>query len=100
MKTKTIICILILLILGHASCNDFLDTPPKSTQMADQYYTNEEEVQLAANGLYTWLRNRFNYVGYGEAPAFMLEYPAGYCYFYCRATIIDKCGPGEIGLLG
>lgn len=81
MKTKTIICILTLLILGHTSCNDFLDTPPKSTQTADQYYTNEEEMQLATNGLYAWLRNRFNYVGYGEAPAFMLEYPTGYCYF-------------------
>lgn len=67
--------------IGLTSCNDFLETMPKSTQTVDQYYTNEAEAQLAANGLYAWLGNRFGYAGYGEAPAFMLEYPTGYCYY-------------------
>lgn len=81
MKKIVIFCISAALIWIHTSCNDFLDTPPKSTQTTDQYYTNEDEAQLAANGLYTWLGNRFVYAGYGEAPAFMLEYPTGYCYY-------------------
>lgn len=59
------------------SCNDFLDTPPRSTQTVDQFYTNEAEAQMGANGLYNWLGSRFGYYGYGEACAFMLEYPTG-----------------------
>lgn len=80
MKKIIIYCLLTVLAISFSSCNDFLDTPPKSTQTADQYYMNEEEAQLATNGLYTWLGNRFVYAGYGEAPAFMLEYPTGYCH--------------------
>lgn len=80
MKRLFIFCVSVVL-LGFTSCNDFLDTPPKSTQTADQYYSNEAEAQLAANGLYAWLGTRFAYTGYGEAPAFMLEYPTGYCYY-------------------
>lgn len=59
------------------SCNDFLDTPPRSTQTVDQFYSNEAEAQMGANGLYNWLSSRFGYYGYGEASAFMLEYPTG-----------------------
>lgn len=80
MKKITLIALMIC-AMGLMSCNDFLETMPKSTQTVDQYYTNEVEAQLAANGLYNWLGTRFNYVGYGEAPAFMLEYPTGYCYY-------------------
>lgn len=78
---KIAIIVAIICATFFSSCNDFLETMPKSTQTVEQYYTNEAEAQLAVNGLYAWLGNRFNYVGYGEAPAFMLEYPTGYCYF-------------------
>ena len=81
MKNIVISSFLVLSAALLGSCNDFLDTPPKSTQTLDQYYQNEEEAQMAANGLYAWLGTRFTYAGYGEAPAFMLEYPTGYCYY-------------------
>ncbi len=68
------VCIIGLMAV---SCEDFLDTPPRSTQTADQFYQNEKEVQNAVNGLYAWIGNRFNYTAYGESPAFMLEYPTG-----------------------
>lgn len=80
MKRTAIIASMIC-AMGLFSCNDFLETMPKSTQTVDQYYSNETEAQLAVNGLYAWLGNRFTWAGYGEAPAFMLEYPTGYCYY-------------------
>ena len=41
--------------LSLCSCEDFLETIPKTNQTADQYYTNEVEVKNAVNGLYAWL---------------------------------------------
>ena len=67
MKNIVISSFLVLCAGLLGSCNDFLDTPPKSTQTLDQYYQNEEEAQVAANGLYAWLGSRFSYAGYGEA---------------------------------
>jgi len=66
-----------LFLMTGISCESFLDTPPLSTQTIDQYYISETEVQNAVNGIYSWLRTRFNNVGHGEASAFMLEYPTG-----------------------
>lgn len=66
-----------LFLITGTSCEDFLDTPPRSTQTADQFYNDEKEAQNAVNGLYSWIGNRFNYMAYGESPAFMLEYPTG-----------------------
>lgn len=79
MKKRVIIYGLILALgmPAFTSCNNFLDTPPRSTQTADQFYTNEAEAQMAVNGLYAWIGSRFGYYGYGEASAFMLEYPTG-----------------------
>lgn len=70
------IALSLFLFVGTA-CQDFLDTPPRSTQTADQFYNDEKEAQNGINGLYAWLGNRFNYMAYGESPAFMLEYPTG-----------------------
>lgn len=81
MKNILISSALLMSAAFLGSCEDFLDTPPKSTQTVDQYYQNENEAQLAANGLYAWLGTRFSYTAYGEAPAFMLEYPTGYCFY-------------------
>lgn len=79
MKNKALIYGLMLAMSMpvFTSCNDFLDTPPRSTQTVDQFYTNEAEAQMGVNGLYNWLGSRFGYYGYGEASAFMLEYPTG-----------------------
>lgn len=60
-----------------SSCESFLDTDPKTTQTADQYYRNEGEVGNAINGLYAWLGVPFQGVGFGEAPLLMLEFPTG-----------------------
>ena len=81
MKNTIISSLLFLSAVSLSSCDDFLDTPPKSTQTLDQYYQNEDEAQLAVNGLYSRLGTRYVYAAYGEAPAFMLEYPTGYCYY-------------------
>lgn len=68
---------LILSLVLLCSCEDFLQTDPKSTQTADQYYTSEVEVQNAINGIYAWLGAPFQEVQFGEAPIFMLEYTTG-----------------------
>lgn len=75
-KIKKMMC-LSLVLLGMSSCESFLETDPKSTQTADQYYTSEVEVQNAINGIYAWLGSPFSKVQFGEAPMFMLEYPTG-----------------------
>lgn len=64
-------------VFGMSSCDNFLETDPKSTQTADQYYTNETEVETAVNGIYAWLGAPFQEVQFGECPIFMLEYPTG-----------------------
>lgn len=63
--------------LSLCSCEDFLETIPKTNQTADQYYTNEVEVKNAVNGLYAWLGVPFQAAGLGEAPLLMIEYPTG-----------------------
>lgn len=68
---------IIIVLAGLCSCEDFLQTDPKSTQTADQYYKNETEVQNAINGIYAWLGSPFQEVQFGEAPIFMLEYTTG-----------------------
>jgi hypothetical protein len=51
MKKYSIILLMIALVFG--SCEDFLDRPPL-TQMTDQnYWTNENNLRLFANGFYT-----------------------------------------------
>ena len=65
------------LFLFFLSCDNFLDTTPKSVQSADQYYTNEDEIESAIKGLYSWLGSPFQGVGFGEAPLLMLEFPTG-----------------------
>lgn len=77
MKKYPLYIALSLFLLSGTSCESFLETPPRSTQTADQFYNDEKEAQNAVNGLYSWLGNRFNYMAYGESPAFMLEYPTG-----------------------
>lgn len=77
MKKYPLYIAMSLFLLAGTSCEGFLETPPRSTQTADQFYNDEKEAQNAVNGLYNWLGNRFNYMAYGESPAFMLEYPTG-----------------------
>ena len=71
------IIMLSFLFLFFLSCDNFLDTTPKSVQSADQYYTNEDEIESAIKGLYSWLGSPFQGVGFGEAPLLMLEFPTG-----------------------
>ena len=45
----------ILIVLGTISCNDSLDVTPKDKMIPENYFRNENELQMYSNTFYTML---------------------------------------------
>lgn len=70
--TKNIFLLLIVL-LGFFSCDDELDIVPITEKSADNFFSNEQEIESAVIGVYAQLQNNGLYgldlIGVGEIPA-------------------------------
>src|SRR5690606_5166971 len=61
MSTMKKFSILLIIVLALGACEDFLDRKPLTEMTDDNYWTNENNVRLFANGFYS---NYF--VGYND----------------------------------
>ncbi|MEM7486863.1 MAG: RagB/SusD family nutrient uptake outer membrane protein [Bacteroidota bacterium] len=70
--TKNIFLIMIVLI-GLVSCDDELDIVPITEKAANNFFSNEQEIESAVSGAYAKLQNNGLYglylIGVGEIPA-------------------------------
>lgn len=63
---------MLLILVALASCSDELDLVPTTQRAADNFYSNEQEIESAVNGVYAQLQNNGLYgldlIGVGEIP--------------------------------
>jgi len=69
----------ISLAILFSSCEDFLKEEPKTFLSPDFYFTSEDQIKAAVNGIYTFLDNRFDGdIGPGTQNYLIFEYLPGY----------------------
>lgn len=80
MKTKIFITIAAI-AMSVVSCDSFLEEHPKTFLSPDTYFTTEEQMTAAVDGLYSFLDDIFNGdIEVGSQRFVFLEYMTGYCY--------------------
>lgn len=75
MKKIKIYAILLILIMGFNSCNDYLNVLPENDQVADEFWQNKEEVESVIGAIYVKYRAtiREQFV-YGELRGNTIEF--------------------------
>lgn len=69
--------IIICVVLGLASCEDFLEEDARSMQTNENFYQTEEDIESSVNSVYSFLYAPYARYGFDDFPSAMLEMVTG-----------------------
>ncbi|MEH6680363.1 MAG: RagB/SusD family nutrient uptake outer membrane protein [Sediminicola sp.] len=69
--------VLVVLLMGLSSCEDFLEEDAKSVQTTDNFYKTEADINSAVNAIYAFLYAPYTRGGFDDMPMAMLEMITG-----------------------
>ncbi|WP_162415889.1 RagB/SusD family nutrient uptake outer membrane protein [Cyclobacterium roseum] len=84
------ITLFLILSLGFAGCDEFLEENPETFISPNAYYRNAEDAQSAINAVYAILPRFYQGIAYGESVFFTLEMPSDQADSGTGVSVVDQ----------